>query len=82
MDGFSLITDHNLPLQSLGMFDGGTDAVPSMFPVDGHASVAHFSSEGRSIVRTEDEQKNKGRDLFFCDWPELGGFDAFETDMR
>jgi hypothetical protein len=81
MDGFSLITGHNLLLQSRGMFDGGTDVVPRMFPVDGYASVAHFSSEG-STVRTEDEQKNKGKDLFFCDLPELGGFDDFETNMR
>ncbi|TVU44956.1 hypothetical protein EJB05_04420 [Eragrostis curvula] len=69
MDGFPLTPDHNLLLQSRGMLDGGTDA--SMFAADGFAGV-----------RTKDQQKNKGKDLFFCDLPELGDIDDFETNMR
>ncbi|GJN22317.1 hypothetical protein PR202_gb09872 [Eleusine coracana subsp. coracana] len=76
---FSLITDHNLLLQSRGMFDGGTDA--SMLAADGYASVNNCSSQSNT-VRTEEEQRNKGKDLFFCDLPDLGGFDDFETNMR
>ncbi|GJM86882.1 hypothetical protein PR202_ga02781 [Eleusine coracana subsp. coracana] len=79
MDGFSLITDHNLLLQSRGMFDGGIDA--SMFAADGDASVTNYSSQSHT-VRAEEEQRNKGKDLFFCDLPDLGGFDDFETNMR
>ncbi|TVU28552.1 hypothetical protein EJB05_20074 [Eragrostis curvula] len=69
MDWVSLITDHNLQLHSRGMFDGRADT--SMFAADGYAGV-----------RIKDEHKNKGKDLFFCDLPELGGFDDFETNMR
>jgi hypothetical protein len=79
MDGFSLITDHNLLLQSRGMFDRGTHA--SMLAADGYDGVANYSSD-INIVRTEDQQKNNEKDLVFCDLPELGEFDGFGTNMR
>lgn len=74
MDGFSLITDHNLLLQSWDMFDGGTDASMFAAAADGYASVASYSSESNT-VRAEEEQRNKGKDSFFLDLPELGSFD-------
>ncbi|XP_062217835.1 uncharacterized protein LOC133918101 [Phragmites australis] len=79
MDEFSLISDHSVLLQGRGMFSAGTEA--STFSADRYLGLGNSSSGGYT-VRTQDERKNKGKDVFDCDWLELGGFDDFETNLR
>ncbi|XP_062220962.1 protein LNK1-like [Phragmites australis] len=79
MDEFPLISDHSVLFQGRGMFGAGFEA--SMFAADGYAGIANSSSESNAM-RMQDERKNKGKDLFFCDLPELGGFNDLETNLR
>ncbi|CAM0944099.1 unnamed protein product [Alopecurus aequalis] len=52
----------------------------SLFSADGIGNVWDIicSQEGD----TQDKQKNKGKDPFLLDWPELGGLENFDTDLR
>ncbi|CAL4885425.1 unnamed protein product [Urochloa decumbens] len=66
MNEFPLISDHSTMLQGQGI----------------RSSSGLLSSEGKAVPTTQDERKNKGKDMFYSDWPELVGFDDFETSLR
>ncbi|KAL5212357.1 hypothetical protein ABZP36_023204 [Zizania latifolia] len=55
----------------------------SIFDADEYVSISNVSgvptSEGNTV---QDERQNKGKDLFYCDWSELGSLDDFETNLR
>lgn len=55
----------------------------SLFSAEEYIGISNVisSSEGNTM-RTQDEHKNKGKDLFYCDWPDLGSLEDFETNLR
>ncbi|CAO2047451.1 unnamed protein product [Urochloa humidicola] len=78
MDEFPLISDHSVLLQQgHGMF--GAEGCLGI-----RASPGVLSSEGKAVPTTtqDDHRKNKGKDTFYSDWPELAGFDDFEPSLR
>uniref|UniRef100_A0A0E0CRM6 Oxidation resistance protein 1 n=1 Tax=Oryza meridionalis TaxID=40149 RepID=A0A0E0CRM6_9ORYZ len=56
---------------------------PSIFDADEYVSVSNVSdvpsSEGNTM---QDEHRNKGKDLLYCDWSELLNLDDLEADLR
>ncbi|KAL6911510.1 hypothetical protein ACP4OV_000315 [Aristida adscensionis] len=58
----------------------GAGAAAGTLAADGCAGAANSSTE-RNTAGAQDERKNKGKDLFVADWPELG-LDDFVTDLR
>ncbi|CAL5019635.1 unnamed protein product [Urochloa decumbens] len=76
MDEFPVINDHGMLLQGQGMF--GAEGCLGI-----RASSGVLSSEGKAVPTTQDDRnKNKGKDMFYSDWPELVGFDDFEPSLR
>ncbi|KAF8779849.1 hypothetical protein HU200_002115 [Digitaria exilis] len=67
MDDFPLISDHSLLLQGHAMF-GAEGRLGILSP------SGVLSSEGKTVP-TQDGRKNKGKELFSCDWPELLDFE-------
>uniref|UniRef100_A0A0E0CRM5 Oxidation resistance protein 1 n=1 Tax=Oryza meridionalis TaxID=40149 RepID=A0A0E0CRM5_9ORYZ len=55
---------------------------PSIFDADEYVSVSNVSdvpsSEGNTM---QDEHRNKGKDLLYCDWSELLNLDDLEADL-
>ncbi|CAD6249440.1 unnamed protein product [Miscanthus lutarioriparius] len=74
MDDFSTISDHSMLFQGHGMFsaEGCLGA---------RSSSGVLSTGGKTIPALQDE-RNKGDDMFFSDWPELVGFDDLEASLR
>ncbi|KAF0933056.1 hypothetical protein E2562_013809 [Oryza meyeriana var. granulata] len=55
----------------------------SIFDADEYASICNVSDVPSSEANTmQDEHHNKGKDLLYCDWSELGNLDDFETNLR
>ncbi|KAG8072438.1 hypothetical protein GUJ93_ZPchr0006g44837 [Zizania palustris] len=83
MNEFTLMNDHTMLLQGRdkSRISAGTET--SIFDADEYVSIRNVSgiptSEGNTV---QDERQNKGKDLFYCDWSELGSLDDFETNLR
>ncbi|CAN6246055.1 unnamed protein product [Urochloa humidicola] len=73
MDEFPLISDRSVPLQQSH----------GMFGAEGCLGIRGSSGVVSSVPTTQDDQrKNKGKDTFYSDWPELAGFVDFEPSLR
>lgn len=68
MDDFPLISDHSLLLQGHAMFGAEGRRLGILSP------SGVLSSEGKTVP-TQDGRKNKGKDMFSSDWPELLDFE-------
>ena len=74
MDDFSTISDHSMLFQGHSMFSAEECLVT-------RSSSGVLSTGGKTIPALQDE-RNKGDDMFFSDWPELVGFDDLEASLR
>lgn len=73
MDEFPLISDHSMLLQGHGMF--GAEGCLGI-----RSSSGVLSSDGKTVP-TQDDRKNKGKDMFYSDWPELAGFEPSPRNL-
>ncbi|OEL22692.1 hypothetical protein BAE44_0016289 [Dichanthelium oligosanthes] len=73
MDEFPLISDHGMLLQGHSMF--GAEGCLGI-----RSSSGVMSAEGNTVPK-QDHRKNKGKDMFYSDWPELAGFDDLEPSL-
>ncbi|WVZ73619.1 hypothetical protein U9M48_021905 [Paspalum notatum var. saurae] len=79
MDEFPLmINDHTALLQGHGMLGGAEGCLG----IRSSSAAVLPPPQGKAVPTQDDRNKNKGKDSFYSDWPELVLLDDFETGLR